>query len=223
MRIPVVLPVLTVTLLTALPAIAEPEAFGEVREATEVFTEMVKQPETRIPARLMQRSQAIAIITNLKQGGFIFGGRRGDGVMLKRMSDGSWSNPAFIDLTGGSFGLQAGFKSSDLILVFPSQAVLDEVLSGDFELGGSVSGTAGPVGKSAADSLEGFEDTVYVYSRSEGLFGSVSLEGSELSFDDENSKEFYGQPLTVRQIFAEPAGSAPVVVNSLKEALRAAE
>lgn len=207
----------------AAPAIAAPESYEEVTESTEVFSEMVKNPETQIPAALLRESQAIAVITNIRQGGFILGGRRGDGVMLTRQTDGSWSNPAFINLTGGSIGLQAGFKSTDLILVFPSKAALDKVLSGDFELGGSVSGTAGPVGKAATESLEGFGDDIYAYSRSEGLFGSVSLEGSELSFDDDDSAEFYGQPLTVKQIFAGQPTSAPAVVQSLKNALRLAE
>lgn len=213
---------LLLSTLTA-PAAAAPESYEEVTESTEVFAEMVKTPETQIPSALLKKSQAIAIITNVKQGGFILGGRRGDGVMLARQADGGWSDPAFINLTGGSIGLQAGFKSADLILVFPSQAALDKVLSGDFELGGSVSGTAGPVGRAATESLEGFGDDIYAYSRSEGLFGSVSLEGSELSFDDDDNAEFYGQPLTVKQIFTGQPTSTPTVVQSLKNALRSAE
>lgn len=200
------------------------ESHDEVQESTKVFTEINREPKTRIPSSLLQRSQAIAILTNVTQGGFIFGVRRGDGVILIRKPNGGWSNPAFITITGGSFGLQAGARSSDVILVFPSQTALKTVLSGAFEFGGSVSGTAGPVGEQPVESLEGFNgDKVYTYSRSEGLFGGVTLEGSDLDDDDGLNKEFYGQPITATQIFQRSSMQAPVVVDSLKQVLQQAE
>lgn len=200
------------------------ESHEEVQESTKVFTEINRESKTRIPSSLLRRSQAIAILTNVTQGGFIFGVRRGDGVILIRKPNGGWSNPAFITITGGSFGLQAGARSSDVILVFPSQTALKTVLSGAFEFGGSVSGTAGPVGEQPVESLEGFNgDKVYTYSRSEGLFGGVTLEGSDLDDDDELNKEFYGQPLTAIQIFQRSSMQAPVVVDSLKQVIQQAE
>ncbi|MCM1981833.1 lipid-binding SYLF domain-containing protein [Lyngbya confervoides] len=216
----------TALVMTALqlPAFAAPATYEEVEESAEVFSEMIEDPDTRIPSWLMQRTQAIAIVTNLKQGGFLFGGRRGDGVMLTRLPNGSWSNPSFINLTGGSVGLQAGFKSGDLVLLFPSQAALNSVISEEFEIGGSVSGTAGPLSKSARESLQAFdEDTVYVYSRSKGLFGGVALEGSKLAVDNKDNRQFYGRPVTVRQIFTDPNLPAPSVVNTLKATLSQAE
>lgn len=200
------------------------ESHEEVQESTKVFTEINRESKTQIPSSLLQRSQAIAILTNVTQGGFIFGARRGDGVILIRNPDGRWSNPAFITITGGSFGLQAGARSSDIILVFPSQSALQSVLTGAFEFGGSVSGTAGPVGEQPVESLEGFKgDKVYTYSRSEGLFGGVTIEGSDLDDDDKLNKEFYGKPITTKQIFQQPSLSAPVVVDSLKRVLQQAE
>lgn len=214
----------TVLLGTVTPLAVAAESQEEIQESIKVFTEMSREPKTQIPPSLLQRSKAIAIFTNVKQGGFIVGARRGDGVLMIQHRDGSWSNPAFITITGGSIGLQAGVKSSDIILVFPSQAALDKVLSGAFELGGSVSGTAGPVGEQPVESLDGFEgDKAYIYSRSEGLFGGVTLEGSDLVYDDELNKEFYGQPITPRQIFSQPSVSAPVVVDSLRRVLDQAE
>lgn len=215
---------LLIVVVGATPAVAIPKTHKEINESTQVFSEMLQDSDTRIPRWLMRRSKAIAIITNLRQGGFVFGGRRGDGVMVSRHSNGAWSNPAFINLTGGSFGFQAGYKNSDVILVFPSQASLNDVLSGNFELGGSVSGTAGPLGRSARESLEGFDDDkVFVYTRSKGLFGSVALEGSDLSIDNKDNRKFYGKPVTVRQIFTQRSLYAPPVVNSLKSILRSAE
>lgn len=212
------------SILLGQPVLALPETHEEVLDSAELLLELSQSPETRIPAALIQQSAAIAVVTNVKEGGFIFGGRRGDGIMVSRQSDGTWSNPAFINLTGGSVGLQAGFQSSDLVLLFPSQDALNQVLSGDFELGGSVSGTAGPVGKSAEESLEGFDDdNIYVYSRSEGLFGGVSLEGSELNFDKDDNQEFYNRAVSARDIFQSTSLEAPVVVDSLKSVLNKVE
>lgn len=204
-----------------LPAIAIPSSHKEVRNSAAVFEEMLQDSRTSIPAWLIRKSEAIAIITNLSQGGLIIGGRRGDGVIVARYSNGSWSNPAFINVTGGSFGFQIGAKSSDLILVFPSRKVLNDLLSKDVEFGGNISGTAGPLGRSVREPLEGFDDNkIYAYSRSKGLFGGVTVEGSKLSIDKQDNREFYGQPVTVRQILTQQSLSAPPVVNSLKQVLR---
>ena len=187
------------SILLGQPVLALPETHEEVLDSAELLLELSQSPETRIPAALIQQSAAIAVVTNVKEGGFIFGGRRGDGIMVSRQSDGTWSNPAFINLTGGSVGLQAGFQSS-------------------------VSGTAGPVGKSAEESLEGFDDdNIYVYSRSEGLFGGVSLEGSELDFDKDDNQEFYNRAVSARDIFQSTSLEAPVVVDSLKSVLNKVE
>ena len=210
-------------LVAPMKADAIPQTQKEVKKSARVLSEMLADSDTRIPPWLLKRSRAIAIITNLKQGGFGLGGRRGDGVILSKFSDGTWSHPSFINMSGGSIGFQAGFKSSDLILVFPSQAAVDDVIDGSFELGGSVSGTAGPLGRSVSDSFEGFDDNkIYVYSRSKGLFGSVALEGSDMSIDHKDNARFYGRPITVKEIFSQPSLAAPPVVNSLKQVLQQA-
>lgn len=208
----------------ASEALSLPGTHKEILKSSDVFSEMVSEPDSRIPAVLIRQSEAIAIITNVREGGFILGGRRGDGVMVSRIPNGRWSNPAFINLTGGSIGLQAGFQSSDIVLLFPSQKALKQVLSGDFELGGSVSGTAGPIGRSARESLEGFDDDqVYVYSKSKGLFGGVTLEGSELSFDKKDSRRFYGKSVTFEQILKGATLNPPSIVGTLNATLLGAE
>ncbi len=134
--------ILTIT-VQQTQVIAAPDTDKTLQESVEVFQEMMGNAETRIPANVLQTSQAIAILPDVSQGGFIFGGRRGNGVMMVREADGTWSNPAFVNVTGGSFGLQAGYRSSDLVLVLPNQRSVNDILdSGSLELGGSVSGTA---------------------------------------------------------------------------------
>lgn len=200
------------------------QAEGEVEEAIEVFEKIMSDPDKRIPAELLAESEGIAIIPDVYQAGFIFGGRRGSGVMMVRYPDGTWSNPTFVSLTGGSFGLQIGAKSSDIILVFPSRQTVNEVLSRDYKIGGSITGTAGPV-STRGDSTERYsKDKIYTYSRSQGLFGGLTLDGSKLGLKKDRVRYFYGDDaITTRKIFTDPFIPTPVVVNSLRDVLEQSE
>ncbi|MEO0375150.1 MAG: lipid-binding SYLF domain-containing protein [Cyanobacteria bacterium P01_A01_bin.17] len=200
------------------------QAEGEVEEAIQVFEKIMSDPDKRIPAELLAESEGIAIIPDVYQAGFIFGGRRGTGVMMVRYPDGTWSNPTFVSLTGGSFGLQIGAKSSDIVLVFPSRETVNEVLSRDYRLGGSISGTAGPA-STRGDSVERYsKDKIYTYSRSQGLFGGLTLNGSKLGLKKDRVQYFYGDDaITTRKIFTDPFIPAPVVVNSLRDVLEQSE
>jgi lipid-binding SYLF domain-containing protein len=66
-------------------------------------------------------------------------------------------------------------------------------------------------------------DKIYVYSRSEGLFGSASFEGAELGLNDAKNREFYGRETSPSQILTAPGSTAPVVVGSLKQVVDRAE
>jgi lipid-binding SYLF domain-containing protein len=208
--LPLACVVATTTLGAVGPALADQEdGIEKIEDAIEVFEEMMDDRDTRIPRSLIESSDAIAIIPDLAQGGFIVGARRGKGLMLVRQPDGTWSNPAFLTLTGGSLGLQAGGQSSDVILLFRDQDAIDDVLDGEFEFGVNASGTAGPVGQSAIDPTE-FDGDILSYSRSSGLFGGVALEGGELRFDDDRNEDFYEQRrIEPEDIFSNPNLDVP--------------
>lgn len=208
------------------PAFAASDTQNIVKDSTTVFTQMMSNPKTRISTGQLRQSQAIAIIPKVIQAGFLFGGRRGTGVMMMHNADGTWSNPIFVNVTGGSFGLQAGAKSSDIILVFPRRDDLNKVISGgSLELGGNVTGTAGKSERRATATLDDKtgSDKIYAYSRSQGLFGSASFEGAELGLNNSKNQEFYGRKMSPSQILAAPGRTAPVVVDSLKRVLDNAE
>jgi lipid-binding SYLF domain-containing protein len=184
---------LTLTTSFAIPALADrDDVIENVDDAIEVFQEIMGDSRTHIPSSLIGSSEAIAIIPNLVQGGFIVGGRHGNGLMFVREPDGFWSNPVFLNLTGGSFGLQFGGKSSDVVLLFRDQDAVNRVFNGDLKFGVDASGTAGPVGESAIDPTE-FSEQILSYSRSEGLFGGVAVEGGTLKFDEDRNEDFYGR------------------------------
>ncbi|MGO9532082.1 MAG: lipid-binding SYLF domain-containing protein [Syntrophobacteraceae bacterium] len=165
---------------------------AKVRASTAVMRESMGIPECAIPPGLLRIAQGIAIFPDLIKAGFIFGGRYGVGILLVRNEDGSWGNPVFFRLLGGSFGWQIGVQSTDVILVLNTIRSLDAMCSGKFTLGGDASIAAGPVGRQAevgTDVLLSAE--ILSYSRNRGLFLGLSLEGAAIIPDNDATASFY--------------------------------
>lgn len=183
------------------PAQAQNDETEKLREAEAVFEEMLDMREQGVPPDLLTDAQAIAIIPGVIKAGFLVGGQRGRGVLLRRREDTSWSAPAFLTMTGGSFGLQAGVSSTDVILVFRNEGSVQSLIDGKVTLGGNVSVAAGPVGRSAEATTDGrLKAEIYSYSRSRGAFAGISLEGAVLNFSQSNNHAMYGDDATVNDI-----------------------
>ena len=136
------------------------------------------QMKESIPADLLKITQGIIIVPKLINGGFVIAAKRGKGIAMVKLENGTWSNPVFVTITGGSVGLQAGVQSIDLVLIFKSSETLEKIGKGSFTLGGDISATAGPVGRNSTASTDyKLEAEVYSYSRSKGLFAGISLSG----------------------------------------------
>lgn len=213
----IVAPVVAAAIVTtSMPAMASPTE--DIQKATQTFQEFIGNADRRIPPALLQESQGIAIIPNIVRAGFIFGGRRGDGVLLVRNPDGSWSDPAFVNITGGSIGLQAGAQASDVILVFRNQQNIARLLNRKIELGGDIEVAAGPVGRSYVSAVDPSVD-IYSYTRNRGLFGGLALSGVNLSFDRDQSEDFYGEDVTIQDILSRSRTPVQPEVADLKETL----
>lgn len=196
--------------LLLAPAVAQRDnsRFVDAAKVLELFT---TNEEHGIPTDILQRARGIAVIPNLIRGGFLFGGRRGRGVLAIRSPNGEWSNPAFVTLTGGSFGAQFGAESADLVLVFANDRAVRNIASGKFTLGGDATAIAGPVGRRTQTAVTGRAE-VYVYMHSRGLFAGAAFEGTRLDVDQEASAAFYrntgGVPLGA-QTRETPAAALP--------------
>lgn len=166
---------------------------GKITEAAEVFGEIMAVPEQEIPAALLKKVHAIAIVPGVIKVGFVIGGRHGKGVLMTRGDNGKFGDPLFISLSSGSVGWQIGAQSSDVILVFRSRRGVDGVTSGKFTLGADASVAAGPVGRDAGAGTDvKLKSEIYSYSRARGLFAGISLEGSALQVDEEANADYYG-------------------------------
>jgi lipid-binding SYLF domain-containing protein len=136
--------------------VADERQDARLATATQVVTELMQMPEDNIPTWLLERAYAVAVVPDVIKVGLIIGGRRGKGVLVVRKDNGAWTNPIFVNLTGGSVGFQAGVQSTDVVLVFTSRHSIEGIVGGKVTLGADVSVAAGPVGRhsSAATDVE---------------------------------------------------------------------
>ena len=201
---------LALLLLAALPAFAGVKEEAKAADAARVLAEIMRIPETAVPEKMFAEAHAIAVIPDVVKAGLVIGGRGGKGLISVRSPDGTWSNPSFIKLGGGSIGFQAGVQSSDIILVFRSPRGVDGIVNGKFTLGADASVAAGPVGRTAqAATDEQLKAEIYSYSRARGLFAGVALDGTVLRIDHRANQRAYGPNTTPRAIFEGRANAAP--------------
>jgi len=197
-------------MLSSQTALAGPQEDQRARNAVRVLTEIQGMPEQGIPDKLLDEGRAVIVIPDTIKAGLVIGGRRGHGLMSVKNADGSWSNPVFMKLTGGSIGFQAGVQSSDIVLVFRNDRSLDNLVNGKFTLGADAGVAAGPVGRNASAATDGqLKAEIWSWSRARGLFAGVALDGAVLQIDDEANLEAYGTRTTPRMIFEGRLPGAP--------------
>ena len=189
------------TLLAGCALVAAAAVHAQAREearlltAGQVLSELRSTRDQSIPDRLLDRAYGIAVIPDLTKAAFFFGGRRGRGVLVVRDKNGRFSNPAFITMTGGSFGWQWGVQQTDIVLVFTTPRGIEGINGGKLTLGANASVAAGPVGRDGSAGTDAtFRSEIYSYSRSRGVFAGLALDGTVLSMDDKANAEFYKKP-----------------------------
>src|SRR5215469_15780269 len=184
---------LSLGLISVALAIGTATAHAQAREearllnAQQVLKDLQSSPDQFVPQQLLERAYGIAIIPDVTKAAFFLGGARGNGVLVVRDKSGRFSDPIFVNLTGGSFGFQWGIQSTDVVLVFTSQRSIDKLT-----LGADASIAAGPVGRQASAATDPtFHSEVYSYSRSRGLFAGLALSGNALTIDNGADARFY--------------------------------
>ena len=213
----------TAAVLVVLPATPharqESDEAKRVRDAATVFQEIMGAEDKAIPKAILGKAEGIAVFPSTVRAGFVVGGMRGRGILSARR-EGGWSAPAFMTLTGGSFGLQIGGQAADLILVINNRRGLENLLSNQFKLGADVAVAAGPVGRDAqaATDLQ-LRAQILSYSRARGLFAGVTVNGSTIRPDRDANARFYGTRLDSKQLALGPAPRSPEPVPLWLETL----
>lgn len=194
---------LTALLILLLPfvTIAQEREIERANHAVRVLAEVLSIPEQSIPERLIHEAEAIAVLPDVVKVGLGIGGRGGRGLIAVRAADGTWSNPSFITLGGGSVGFQAGVQAADVVLVFRTRRGVDNIVNGKFTLGADAAVAAGPLGRHAQASTDGrLEAEIFSYSRARGLFAGIALDGAVISIDNRANRRVYGRDVTARMI-----------------------
>lgn len=189
----------------------------DVNQAATIIERFQAMPEKSIPKEVLRDAKGLAILTVIKAG-FIFSGRGGTGVVIARTKNG-WSGPSAIGTGGAGFGLQIGAQVTEFVIVLNTyDAVKAFSRGGNVQLGGDLSVAAGPVGRSVEAGVTPVA-AVYTYSRSQGLFAGVSLEGTVIAARDDANSQYYGHAVTPEQILfgkTKPPKSAGVLQQALR-------
>ena len=178
------------------------DSVKRLNESAAVFSEIMAAADKGIPTELMENASCIVIVPNLKTAAFIVGGKYGKGYVSCRKAGGvGWSAPGTVRIEGGSVGFQIGGSETDLIMLVMNARGVDKLLSSKFTLGGEGSVAAGPVGRTATAQTDlQMHAEILSWSRSQGLFAGVALEGATLRSDMKDNAELYGRELNNREI-----------------------
>lgn len=172
-----------------------------LRAAQDVFHEIMAAPDKGIPTDLLARARCVIIIPGLKKGAFLVGGDYGRGFALCRHNGGGWGAPAAVRFGGGSFGLQIGVTSTDVIMLVMGQKGMDMLAKDKFTIGADASAAAGPVGRTTtADTDASLHAEILSWSRTRGAFAGVSLDGTVVTRDGSEDRKLYGHEVDTRAI-----------------------
>jgi lipid-binding SYLF domain-containing protein len=201
---------------------ARQDALDRLDKAGIVLHEIMATPDKGIPEEVLEHAKCVAVVPQLMKGGFVFGAKHGKGVATCRTAKG-WSAPAFITVSGGSWGLQIGVEAVDLVMIIQNEKGMQRLLSSNFQLGGDASAAAGPVGRHASAGTDWKMDTeVLTYSRARGAFAGLTLEGASIRQDDDSRRAIYGDKVTTRALLLGQV-PAPAAAQSFLASIKGAK
>lgn len=189
--------------LAIMPLLAKDEEPAKrLNEAAMVFSEVMAAPDNGIPQEMLSNAHCIVIVPGLKTAAFLVGGKYGKGYVSCRNKGGvGWSAPGTVRIEGGSVGFQIGGSTTDLIMLVMNGRGADKLLASKFTLGAEGSVAAGPVGRTATAQTDAqMHAEILSWSRSQGLFAGLALEGATLRQDLDDNTTLYGKPLENREI-----------------------
>lgn len=198
------------------PTTAQNENSGpkseELNKAAQTIQDMTSS--SQIPRQLLDQARCIGVIPKMTKGGFIAGGEHGSGVVSCRTAS-AWSAPAFFNISGGSFGLQAGLEKSEIVMLMNDQGK-QYLTQSNFQLGAEAV-AAGPT--SGASGTVGWKAPVLSYAKSKGAYAGVNLAGSTIHLDNDAIHQVYGSTATSEQVLngsVQPPAQAQQFISALQ-------
>ena len=188
-----------------------------------VMNEVLNVPDN-VPQEILDKAECVVVIPSVMKVAMAFGGSYGRGAMICRSGKaftGAWGAPAMYVVEGGSFGLQLGAESIDLVLMIMNPRGVEAVLNSKIKLGSEASAAAGPKGRHVEGSTDAtMRAEILSYSRSRGLFAGISLEGTSLRPDDDATEQVYGRKISAREIITGTTAQVPPSGDALVSVLQ---
>lgn len=199
---------------TALAA-SKDDLQDRVEAAKTVLDQVMAAQDKSIPMNILEQAYCVGVVPGLIKGAFVFGAQYGQGVVTCRTGHG-WSGPVFIRMAGGSWGLQIGGQSTDLVLIAVNDHGFQDLLKNKFKIGGDAAASAGPVGRNGQAATDWkMNSELLTYSRSKGLFAGIDLDGTVVSQNTEDTEIFYGHSypfdVILKGTVEVPQGAVPFV------------
>lgn len=198
---------------------------ARIDAAQKVLDEVMAAGDRSIPLDILQKATCVGVVPGLVKGAFVFGGQYGQGVVTCRTGHG-WSAPVFIRMAGGSWGLQIGGQSTDLVLIAVNDRGFQDLLKNKFKIGGDAAASAGPIGRNTQAATDWkMNAELLTYSRSKGLFAGIDLDGTSVSQNSGDTEIYFGQAHSFESILrgniGVPAGAEAFVRDVAKYFIQA--
>jgi lipid-binding SYLF domain-containing protein len=190
-----------------------------VDSSTLALESLMDAPEKTQAEQLLHHAKAVVICPNIFRAGFFVGGEGGGCVMVARAANGSWSDPAFYTVGSGSFGLQIGVQNAQVMMLIMTDGGLNALLSSQVKLGADAGLTVATLGAGVNGAMStAYNADILTLSKSQGLYGGVSVSGSVFGQDNGAETAYYGSDLDSRQIVVDMSGHNPGA-NPLRQEL----
>jgi SH3 domain-containing YSC84-like protein 1 len=200
MRATIALLLLVLSAVDSRAAEVSAKEAKRIEEAATVLKEIHTVPDKDIPQELWDRAECVLVIPSLKKAAFVVGAEYGSGLMSCRHT-GQWSAPVFMQLGKGSWGIQIGAQTIDLVLLVMNANGMEKMLRNKVSLGAEASVAAGPVGRDARAATDAqMKAEILSYSRAQGLFAGINLSGGMLRPDDDDNSDLYGPNVSARDV-----------------------
>jgi lipid-binding SYLF domain-containing protein len=191
-----------------------------IEEAATVLKEIHSVPDKDIPQDLWDKAACVLVVPSLKKAAFVVGGEYGKGLMSCR-HNGAWTAPVFMQIGKGSWGLQIGAQSIDLVLLVMNESGMQKLLGNKVSLGAEASIAGGPIGRDARAATDAqLKAEILSYSRTQGLFAGVNLSGGVVKADPDDNQDLYGSNVTPKNVLIDGSIEAPPVMQAFMEELR---
>jgi lipid-binding SYLF domain-containing protein len=159
---------------------------------------------------MARSAKAILVIPKYTRAAFLFGGQGGEGVVLSREPmNRELYGPAFVSVSGGSFGFQAGMDHHELLVLIMTERGLLDLLNPSPTFAVDLSATGGPAGTGVRGETAGMSADMIVFSRATGFYAGVSVEGGAIRIREGLNAAYYGKPVSPTDILIRASASNP--------------